>query len=260
MAQHVATVIWEDDGGFATGRYSRAHRLCFDGGAIVPGSSSPSVVPAFSDPAGVDPEEMLVASVSACHMLWFLDLAQKAGLRVASYRDSAEGILGRTDPGRHAITRIVLRPDIAWSEAPPSPAEIKRLHHEAHERCFIANSLKADIIVEQPASRGNALAPLPLSGGKEAAMDEPERGENLGGTGESSGSPTSASAGQPSGGTLDEEQVGLPALAGAPAAEVATLGSADGVLADAAGAASGATLTGGGGAAPGSAGSGAARG
>jgi organic hydroperoxide reductase OsmC/OhrA len=102
----------------------------------------------MSDPAGVDPEEMLIASASSCHMLWFLDLARKAGLDVASYRDEASGILGRGDDGRIAVTRIVLRPSIGFAGEAPDAAALDRLHHEAHERCFIASSLKTEIVIE----------------------------------------------------------------------------------------------------------------
>ena len=149
MADYVATVEWQADGGFTEGRYSRAHRLIFDGGAVVPGSSSPHVVPVpMSNPAGVDPEEALIASASACHMLWFLHLARDAGLDVARYCDEARGPRGRDDRGRMAITRIVLRPDIAFNGAGPDAETLERLHHEAHEKCFIANSLRCEIIVE----------------------------------------------------------------------------------------------------------------
>jgi organic hydroperoxide reductase OsmC/OhrA len=151
MGSYTATIAWQDDGQFASGRYSRAHEMRFDGGAVVRGSSSPHVVPLpFSDPAGVDPEEALVASVSACHMLWFLNLAQEAGLEVASYVDEAEGLMGRVGRGKMAVTRIALRPRIRFADAEPSAEQIERLHHEAHERCFIANSLKTEIVVEAP--------------------------------------------------------------------------------------------------------------
>ena len=151
MASHDARVSWRSDGQFTSGGYSRAHEWAFDGGQIVRGSSSPHVVPEpRSDPYGVDPEEALVASVASCHMLWFLDLSRKAGLDVAAYEDEASGELGRIATGRHALTRIVLRPRIAFAGRQPDAAEIGALHHEAHERCFIANSLKCDIVVEPP--------------------------------------------------------------------------------------------------------------
>jgi organic hydroperoxide reductase OsmC/OhrA len=149
MADYLATVEWRSGGGFREGRYSRAHKLSFDGGAVVPGSSSPHVVPApLSDPAGVDPEEALVASASACHMLWFLHLARDSGLDVAAYRDEARGTMGKDDRGRMAMTRIVLRPEIDFAGDPPDAQTLERLHHEAHEKCFIANSLRTDIVVE----------------------------------------------------------------------------------------------------------------
>lgn len=144
-----ASVRWVGDGAFSTGRYSRAHELRFDGGAVVRGSSSPDVVPPpLSDPAGVDPEEALVAAVAACHMLWFLSLAQGAGWDVARYTDEAEGAMGKDDRGRIAITRIALRPVIAFTGARPDAAELDRLHTQAHDRCFIANSLRAQVVVE----------------------------------------------------------------------------------------------------------------
>lgn len=149
MSRHGATISWRADGDFASGGYSRRHEWRFDGGAVVPASASPDVVrPPLSDPAGVDPEEALVASAASCHMLWFLSLAQAEGLVVESYEDEAVGEMGRIGPGRMAITRIALRPAIAFAGPPPDPETLQRLHHEAHERCFIANSLKAEIVVE----------------------------------------------------------------------------------------------------------------
>ncbi|HEX8381412.1 MAG TPA: OsmC family protein [Allosphingosinicella sp.] len=149
MAQYLAIVDWRSEGGFREGRYSRAHSWSFDGGAVVPASSSPHVVPApMSDPAGVDPEEALVASVSSCHMLWFLHLARDSGLNVAAYRDDARGTMGKDEKGRMAMIRIVLRPQIAFAGDPPEAEALGRLHREAHERCFIANSLLTEIVVE----------------------------------------------------------------------------------------------------------------
>jgi organic hydroperoxide reductase OsmC/OhrA len=149
MSRHVAEISWQSDGEFASGRYSRRHEWRFDGGAAVTASASPDVVPVpMSDPAGVDPEEALVASVASCHMLWFLSLAQQAGLDVASYSDAAVGEMGRIGPGRMAVTRIVLRPEIAFAGPAPAADALEKLHEQAHERCFIANSLKTEIIVE----------------------------------------------------------------------------------------------------------------
>lgn len=152
MSRHVAALSWRSDGQFASGRYSRRHEWKFDCGAVVTASSSPEVVPPpLSDPAGIDPEEALVASAASCHMLWFLALAQNAGLVVESYDDEAEAQMGRVAPGKMALTRITLRPRIGWQGTVPSADELTRLHRDAHERCFIANSLKAEIVVEPPA-------------------------------------------------------------------------------------------------------------
>jgi organic hydroperoxide reductase OsmC/OhrA len=149
MAAHEVIIEWRADGGFVSGRYSRGHEWRFDGGAVVRGSSSPNVVPVpMSDPAGVDPEEALVASASSCHMLWFLHFARDSGFDVALYRDEASGTMGRDDRGRMAVTRIVLRPRIEFAGKRPEPDELARLHHEAHEICFIANSLRSEIVVE----------------------------------------------------------------------------------------------------------------
>lgn len=149
MADYLATVEWRSGGGFREGRYSRAHSLSFDGGAVVRGSASPHVVPPpLSDPAGVDPEEALVASISACHMLWFLHLARDSGLDVVAYRDEARGTMGKDDRGRMAMIRVALRPEIEFAGGDPDAEMLARLHREAHERCFIANSLRTEIVVE----------------------------------------------------------------------------------------------------------------
>jgi organic hydroperoxide reductase OsmC/OhrA len=151
VSRHVAHVDWQSDGAFLAGRYSRRHVWRFDGGAEIAASSSPHVVPEpMSDPAGVDPEEALVASVASCHMLWFLDLARQAGFDVVRYADEAEGVMGRIGPGRMALSRIVLRPSIEFAGEGPDPERLARLHEEAHERCFIANSLRTEIVVESP--------------------------------------------------------------------------------------------------------------
>jgi organic hydroperoxide reductase OsmC/OhrA len=149
VGEYCATVEWAGEGDFAANRYSRAHHWRFDGGAEVPASASPQVVPLpFSDPAGVDPEEALIASASSCHMLWFLHLARDAGLVVTRYRDEAVGHMGKDENGRTAFTRIVLRPRIRFSGAAPDAQNLARLHHAAHEACFIANTLRCEIVVE----------------------------------------------------------------------------------------------------------------
>ncbi|APA70386.1 MULTISPECIES: OsmC family protein [unclassified Janthinobacterium] len=150
MHQFFATVAWQRDGqDFAGQRYSRGHEWQFDGGLTVPASSSPLSVPLpMSVAANVDPEEALVAATSSCHMLFFLSLAAQRGFTVDAYRDAAVGELGKNAAGRLAMTRIVLRPRIAFAGAAPSPEALAALHHDAHERCYIANSLTADVVVE----------------------------------------------------------------------------------------------------------------
>jgi len=151
MSEHVATVTWQrGDQAFVDNRYSRAHRWRFDGGAEVPASSSPSNVrPPFSDPAGVDPEEAFVASLSSCHMLWFLFFAAKAKHVVDSYEDDAVGLLGKNAQGKTAFTRVTLRPKVRLAGGGEIPAaELDQLHQEAHAHCFIAHSVTAELAVE----------------------------------------------------------------------------------------------------------------
>jgi organic hydroperoxide reductase OsmC/OhrA len=152
MSEHRATIEWT--GGAAAGdflklRYTREHRWTFDGGVVVPASSSPSVVPApWSNPAGVDPEEAYVASISSCHMLTFLFVAAKAGFAVASYRDEAVGVMTKTPAGVAWISRVTLAPRIAYAgDKQPTAEELAGLHHAAHEGCFIASSVKTEIVV-----------------------------------------------------------------------------------------------------------------
>lgn len=151
MAQHDATIAWSNDdpAEFAKGHYSRAHQWRFDGGAVVPASASPSVVrPPMSDPAGVDPEEAFVASVASCHMLWFLDLARRAGHALLSYEDEAQGTLEKCADGKVRITRVILRPRVGFAGEAPNAGAVDALHHAAHEACFIANSITAEVTIE----------------------------------------------------------------------------------------------------------------
>lgn len=151
MATYGCTVEWSrGDEAFSDRKYSRAHQWRFDGGAVVPGSSSPhSVRPPYSDPSAVDPEEALVAAVSSCHMLWFLSLAAEQGYVVDSYTDTAEGRMARFADGRQGITEIVLRPQVVVSgPKEPDDADMDALHHAAHGHCFIANSLRSEVHVE----------------------------------------------------------------------------------------------------------------
>ena len=151
MSEHVATVEWSRDGqAFADNKYARAHDWRFDGGAVVRGSSAPSSVPVpMSDPAAVDPEEALVAAVSSCHMLFFLGYAAKAGFVVDHYQDDAVGVLGRDERGKMSITAVTLRPEVVFSgKVQPDAAALGDLHHRAHEACYIANSIRAEVAVE----------------------------------------------------------------------------------------------------------------
>ncbi len=149
MSTYVATIDWRLDGEFAKGRYSRAHTVRFDGGIAIKGSSSPSVVPLpWSAADAVDPEEMLTAALSTCHMLSFLDIARRAGWSIDRYTDTAEGAMAKLDDGRAWVSEVVLRPKIGWVGKAPSPAELDALHHQAHHVCFIANSVKTEVRVE----------------------------------------------------------------------------------------------------------------
>jgi organic hydroperoxide reductase OsmC/OhrA len=151
MAIHTAEIKWaarESGEDFLKGRFSRAHDVSFDGGIEVPASASPHVVGKWAVEAAVDPEEMLVAALSSCHMLSFLHLARLAGFVVRSYEDRAEGLLEAIAPGRQAITKVTLRPKIEWAGAAPQKEALDRLHHEAHDICFIANSVKTEVTVE----------------------------------------------------------------------------------------------------------------
>ncbi|HEX8955411.1 MAG TPA: OsmC family protein [Burkholderiaceae bacterium] len=147
---------------FHDNRYSRAHETLFDGGLRVMGSSSPqNVPPPMSVPGYMDPEEALVASLSSCHMLVFLYLATKAGFVVDTCRDHAMDQMEEIAPGKPAITRIVLRPAIAFSGARlPTPSEFDALHRTAHENCYIANSIKAKISIEPERIAGLRSEPL----------------------------------------------------------------------------------------------------
>ncbi|MEC5159191.1 organic hydroperoxide reductase OsmC/OhrA [Janthinobacterium sp. CG_23.3] len=152
MQQFEAKLVWErGQQGFADQRYSRAHEWSFDGGLRVPASSSPlSVPPPMSNPANLDPEEALVAAASSCHMLFFLSIAAQRGFVVDRYSDHAVGELARNAEGRVAMTRITLRPSIAFSGAAlPDAAARAAIHHLAHQKCYIANSLKTDIVVAE---------------------------------------------------------------------------------------------------------------
>ena len=151
MSTYTAEIRWNrGEQKFADNRYSRAHTWHFDGGIVVPASSSPAVVPPpMSCAASVDPEEAFVASLSSCHMLWFLSIAAKQGYTVDSYSDAARGIMARNPAGKLAMTNVTLRPLVTFSGTRrPDRAALDALHHAAHEECYIANSVLSEVVIE----------------------------------------------------------------------------------------------------------------
>jgi len=153
MSEYRVSIEWKRTGqNFAQGRYSREHTWSFDGGASVPASASPHVVPApWSNPTGVDPEEAFVAAIASCHMLTFLWLASREGLVVDAYQDRAVGIMSKNESGVPWVSQVTLHPRITWSgEKVPSSSDLDRLHHRAHEECYIANSVKTEVKVAEP--------------------------------------------------------------------------------------------------------------
>ncbi len=151
MSTYAATISWQrSDAVFTDLRYSRAHVWRFDGGCTVPASSSPHHVSLpFSDASAVDPEEAFVASLSSCHMLCFLWIAAKRGFVVDSYHDEALGTMEKCADGRLSITVVTLRPRAIFSgDRAPSASETHTMHHEAHEECFIARSVKTEVRCE----------------------------------------------------------------------------------------------------------------
>ena len=151
MSEYSATISWQRGASepFVDQRYSRAHEWAFDGGVRVPASSSHVVPLPWSVAEHVDPEEAFVASLSSCHMLTFLWLVARAGYLVESYRDEAVGFMERNERGRQSITRVTLRPRVRFGgERQPDLAALERLHHQAHEECFIANSVNTVVTTE----------------------------------------------------------------------------------------------------------------
>ncbi|MCC6316653.1 MAG: OsmC family protein [Gemmatimonadaceae bacterium] len=150
MATHHATIHWQlrTDDSFTTNRYSRRHTWTFDGGTVVPASSSPAVVPVpMSSAEAVDPEEAFVASLSSCHMLWFLSIASKRGFVVSEYTDHSRGTMGRNSAGKMAMVRVNLMPMSRFDgDKRPTRDDIETMHHAAHEQCFIASSVTTEIV------------------------------------------------------------------------------------------------------------------
>jgi organic hydroperoxide reductase OsmC/OhrA len=151
VSNYQAVVEWDRNGAkFTDNRYSRGHRWRFDGGVEIPASASPHVVPLpMSVQAAVDPEEALVASLSSCHMLFYLSIAAGRGYVIDRYRDEAEGQMTMSEGGKLAMTRVTLHPDVQYGgEKRPTREEEDAMHHEAHDECFIARSVKTDVRCE----------------------------------------------------------------------------------------------------------------
>ena len=147
---YTATVRWERGGGsFADNRYSREHVWVFDGGTQVPASpAAANVPPGCARADAVDPEEAFVAAISSCHMLFFLAFAGKRGFVPDSYEDNALGVMTKNERGKLFVSRVTLDPKIAWSgENRPSAEEVAAMHHRAHEECFLANSVRTEVVV-----------------------------------------------------------------------------------------------------------------
>ena len=151
MSTYTATVAWARPAGavFKDNKYSRAHEWRFDGGVTVPASSSPKVVPPpLSKQDAVDPEEAFVAALASCHMLFFLFYAAKAGFIIERYEDQAVGEIGKNAQGAMAMLKVTLRPQVVWDERTPSSEELDDLHHRSHQACYLANSVKSEVVVE----------------------------------------------------------------------------------------------------------------
>lgn len=149
MSEYRATVEWQLQGAFDYATYSRSHRIEFGRGVRLEGNAAAGNIPKTAPAApGADPEQQFVASLSACHMLWFLHLAHDAKFVVERYKDEASGVLAKNAEGRQAMTRVTLKPMVTFSGAKPTPEQFAQLHHKTHERCFIANSVKTEVIVE----------------------------------------------------------------------------------------------------------------
>lgn len=147
-SEHSARIEWRrGDAGFSYPEYSRGHRVAYEGGVTHPMSAAK---PYLGDPAVPNPEDLLVAALASCHMLTFLAICARKGIVVDAYEDDARGVLERPPGKKMQVTRVVLRPRITFAGAPPDEATLASLHHQAHEGCFIASSVKTEVVVEAP--------------------------------------------------------------------------------------------------------------
>ncbi len=183
MSDHKAIIRWALNGqDFSKGRYSREHTWSFDGGITVPASPAPSVVPApWSNAAHVDPEEAFVAAISSCHMLTFLWLVSREGFQADSYEDEAVGVMTKNERGVPWMSNVTLHPRILWSGGKlPSDADLERLHHRAHEECYIANSIKTEVIILKPELRVDRFENQPNMNPKSTANQSLSRRRLIG--------------------------------------------------------------------------------
>lgn len=152
MSEYFAKINWVRDSSesYVDNKYSRGHEWIFDGGVVVQASSSPHVVPLpYSVEANVDPEEAFVASLSSCHMLFFLSIAAKRKYVIDSYVDNAVGTMEKDSDGKISMTKVILKPHVKFSgDKQPTMEQLEKMHHQAHEQCFIANSVKTEIFTE----------------------------------------------------------------------------------------------------------------
>ena len=150
MSDYKATIEWtRQTADFDYKTYNRTHTLSFEGGIRVPASAAPGNIPSTAAGAsGVDPEQGFIASISSCHMLWFLHIAWQAKYIVDRYLDEATGVLEKNAEGHMAMTRVTLRPAVTFAGRQPSEEEHAQLHKRAHDKCFVANSVKTEVTVE----------------------------------------------------------------------------------------------------------------
>jgi len=152
MSEYSAKIVWkrQPQEAFTDNKYSRGHTWEFDGGAVIAASSAPSIVPApYSVEANVDPEEAFIASLSSCHMLFFLAIAGKRGFVIDEYIDNPVGIMEKDAAGNISMTKVTLRPQVTFlGEKQPTLERLEAMHHQSHEQCFIANSVKTEVTIE----------------------------------------------------------------------------------------------------------------
>ena len=152
MSEYFAKVNWERKPTevYIDNKYSRGHEWTFDGGITVKASSSPHIVPLpYSVEENVDPEEAFIATLSSCHMLFFLSIAAKNKYIVDSYVDNAVGVMKKGRDGKISMTKVTLKPYVQFSgEKTPTLDQLEVMHHQSHEQCFLANSVKTEIVTE----------------------------------------------------------------------------------------------------------------